>query len=43
MNLSAEPYARPARFGADEWRARVKPARIPSGDRLRYSADEGQS
>ena len=24
MNLSAEPYARPARFGADEWRARVE-------------------
>jgi ribulose-5-phosphate 4-epimerase/fuculose-1-phosphate aldolase len=24
MNASAEPYARPARFGADEWRARVE-------------------
>jgi ribulose-5-phosphate 4-epimerase/fuculose-1-phosphate aldolase len=24
MNSSGEPYARPARFGADEWRARVE-------------------
>jgi len=26
-----------------ERRAAPKPARIPSGERLRYSADEGQS
>jgi hypothetical protein len=32
-----------ADFERAERRAAPKPARIPSGDRLRYSADEGLS
>jgi hypothetical protein len=34
--------AKPLQLPRAERRAAPKPARIPSGDRLRYAAEEGQ-